>query len=868
MPVWYGAHVKRTQRQRLESGPAGSTHPPADASAPEPAEADTTEEHSNLAEHDPLFSDANDGGVEPGAERVDALSPWRSRLLGAVLFASAAVFLRVVHAHLPLGSWFTRRVALYLLLSALFSAACLSAGHAVVRRLRCVPMPLGEHVAVSFAVGLYAFFVGALVLGLLGLYGPVFFVAYPLALLALGAPSWLPTARRLARGLLRARSTSRGRAPSLVAWLAASLGVVGFALVYIPALVPDNAAFDARWYHLTIAQQYAVAGGVTRFPEGWYPGAIPHLASVLYAWAWMMPGADLYDRVVLSAHVELATFVFTLAALPALVRTLVPGTRVPHAASALFLFPGVLLYDSAPSLGADHVAAAFAVPVFTLTLRFVRVFEVRLGALLGIVVSGAFLTKYTGALAMLAFPVVAVLATLALRAARDWRAGTHDLVRLRAAGALGLVALLATAPQWVKNWVWYGDPLYPLLHAGLSPRPWTGDSAERLGHFVEAEFWHPTRDLAGLWETLKAQLSFSFQPHDWATFHGKMPVFGSLFSLLVFALPLLRGTARIWALYGATHLGLFVWFSTHHQDRYLQAILPWMAGATAAVLVLVWRVSWVARAGAAALVGAQLAWATHVPFIPAHAMLESKSPFRAALDLAEGVYQRKPTLVGPLYAAMETAGRMVPPNGVVLLHDFKLATGLGRRVVNDNPHSQGGISYGELGSSRAVHEHLRSLGVTHVLWSRQAVGLDSLAGDLVMHRYLAKHAGMPKSVGYGLSLATLPAEPPPDDGDTQVLVLLCDGRFEPGLYSLASLHVPPWRKSVVAKPLAPASATSVPSDVDLAIIDRACHRTAPAGFSVMATRKRSRIDVLVRAGRVLPEGDAPALGDGDAASDP
>src|SRR4029079_19153728 len=77
--------------------------------------------------------------------------------------------------------------------------------------------------------------------------------------------------------------------PSALSLAALLFGVVGLLLVYVPILTPHNVQHDARWYHLTIAQQYAAAGAITRFPEGWFLGAYPHLASLLYTWAMLMP---------------------------------------------------------------------------------------------------------------------------------------------------------------------------------------------------------------------------------------------------------------------------------------------------------------------------------------------------------------------------------------------------------------------------------------------------------------------------------------------------------------------------------------------------------------------------------------------------
>jgi len=61
------------------------------------------------------------------------------------------------------------------------------------------------------------------------------------------------------------------------------------------------------------------------------------------------------------------------------------------------------------------------------------------------------------------------------------------------------------------------------------------------GKFIEDQLWRPDLNWAGIKESLKVLLTYSFEPNDWTAFHGKVPVFGSLFTLLLFCLPFLRG---------------------------------------------------------------------------------------------------------------------------------------------------------------------------------------------------------------------------------------------------------------------------------------------------------------------------------------
>ena len=116
-----------------------------------------------------------------------------------------------------------------------------------------------------------------------------------------------------------------------------------------------------------------------------------------------------------------------------------------------------------------------------------------------------------------------------------------------------------------------------------------------------------------------------------------MPVFGSLFTLLSVCLPFLRRTRRLWALTGATLLAVAVWYWTHHQDRYLETLLPWMTAVTAGAMVLVWRgrplsVSPPRARARSLLVALQIVWGGDVYFIPGHAMIGS--PVKASVMIS------------------------------------------------------------------------------------------------------------------------------------------------------------------------------------------------------------------------------------------
>ncbi len=687
---------------------------------------------------------------------------------------------------------------------------------------------LDERIVVGFAVGLVAAFTGLFAFGLLHLFGGVFFLVFPLLLAATGARASWRLARRSIRHLRHARRTA---APTpLWAPFVLALGVIGLGLVYFPILSPENASFDSRWQHLGIAEHYAAAHGIERFPEGWFVGTSPHLAAVLYAWAFQMPCSMLFDRVELAAHLEFCCFLFTLGGIVALTRRLVPRSRARLTWVLRFAFPGVFVYDSTLSIGADHIAAIFAVPIFLLLLRAWRALEPRWMLLLASVIAGALMTKYTGALLLVGYPLLAIAVRIVwLGIARILKRGPPLRAWALGVGTFTGALLVLTGAQWLKNWIWYGDPVYPLMYGVFTPRPWTADAAERfqLG-FVQSELWRPERNLAGVVESLEVLATFSFVPHDWPQFHGKTPVFGSLFTLSVLALPFLKKTARIWSLVLATHLGILAWFWTHHQDRYLQAAVPWMTAVTAAALIGVFRSNVVARVLALGVVTLQAAWGASLPLFEAHAI--TGSPYRTSMALlTTGLkkdYDKRLKPYGGYYELGSALGR----DDKLLMHDQRQRLGIRARGVSDLPNNQGGISYGFLDSPRAVYDLFKGFGVTHLAWGTSSwSGNDSLASELVFEQFAERYTLDKRRVG-GLTLGRMPDVPPAGPGISHVAIFGCDRPYPSGLYPLSALRYhgyktepPPPPPEVVAGP-PPAPETAILDRADAVVIESRCRR--------------------------------------------
>ncbi|HSS39099.1 MAG TPA: hypothetical protein VLT58_10050, partial [Polyangia bacterium] len=458
--------------------------------------------------------------------------------------------------------------------TAALMVACLSFGSWFLRRVLGLTLPLTEHFIVGLAVGVLAFALGIFVFGVLHVLGTWTFFLWPPLLGAVGLRDLARDARvrlpRLARTLFAARGV---RLAFVVA------GFVALAAVFLPVLSPANTGYDARWYHLGIAEQYASRGAIERFKEGFFNGAQPQLATWLYTWAFLCPWGGEWQRITLAYHLEFALFVATLAALPAGIRWLA-GRRAPWAGWAgFFLFPGIFLYDSMLCLGADHVLAFWALPVLLTMRRLLRPAERRDYVLFGSLIGAAALTRIQG-LYLFAGPLLALgVRAVWLLFRRAHRSEGRNVVR--GLGVAIAAALVVSAPHWLTNLVWYGDPYYPILARFFPSHPLApGVNTTRDAFFTLQGI--PRGEAAR--ETIKEATALGLTSHDWSTFHHKWPVFFVFFPLGVAAALMASGARRrhSFLVLGMTVLAVVIWWVSYHQDRYLGAVVPWMAIVTTA----------------------------------------------------------------------------------------------------------------------------------------------------------------------------------------------------------------------------------------------------------------------------------------------
>jgi hypothetical protein len=761
------------------------------------------------------------------------------RLVGlvATLLGGSILFAVVMDRSYAIEDWLFWRYAGYWVTTLFWGSSCLSFGNALLRWWRPETPRVTERLTLGFALGVLSFGLAIFLVGLLHGLNAVTFFLLPAVFLATGARALYSDCRNLAR---------RAKAGGLFVFDATTCVLVGAAAIavgvlYFQILWPQVFSFDTRWYHMPIAQRYALTGAVSKFQEGYWMAAWPHLMSYLFAWAFLAPKTLLFDRIELCAHIEFLLFLATLAQIPVLLRRLLPKRRVGLAWTVMLAFPALYLYDANLHCDADHVAAFFAIPIAFTFFRALRDHHSRRVALFATFVAAAVLVKYTAISIALPFAV-------ALFAYLLWHSVRH--LDRRALGALGtLVGLcvVLTAPHWLKNWLWYGSPVYPLLHDRLAVHPWTPETPSRI-RILHDSIQSAPLDGNGILEALKATLTFSFVPHDYWVFHRDVPVFGSLFTLTLPCLFFVREARRLWPLYAASMVAVFIWFVFSHYDRYLQAVLPWMAAATAGVIVAIWGMGPLARAALVPLVGLQLVWGADTPFFRTHNLIFD-SPVRHVASFLPSGFEQVPNRFR-LYEPLSTIGEAIPKNATVLAHDIIAILGIDRNWVADDHQSR--ISYATLASPRAIDTELKALGVTHLVWPPHSVQRDSLAGDLAFLNYAIRYTVEQKWIAYH-SVVTLPPRPP-DDARRALSVALfgCNNPYATGWYDLSQLTLPVIKPRRPPKPVAPLAASDVLDRADFVVVDEPCHPGfVPSALFLSAShRGTSRLYVRVsRPGR-------------------
>ncbi|MBN2576582.1 MAG: hypothetical protein JXP73_18605 [Deltaproteobacteria bacterium] len=699
------------------------------------------------------------------------LHPRRGTVLRSVavlLLCAGGVALlgRSINPDYPLRDWLTWRLLALWACCLYFDAACLCFGHVVVTRwLRLTDLPAVERFVVSMAVGVVSFALAMYVAGGLALFRPWLAVLLPLLMIAIGASSfdvYFLRARNRQIPVLPSRLTSR-----LLVAAVLLFGSLCVFVLYLQCLTPGSLNYDSRWCHLTISQDYAREGRIVPFFAD-YNKAIPPLTSLLHTWAWLVPGLDLPLRSMLVLHNEFCIVLWTLAGIVAGAAWMLERAQVKGAWVAFFLFPILFIYDSNIGGSADHVLGFFAPVLFLAGMRAGRDFAPRRCALLGVLAGGAVLTKYQ-AITMLA-PLGALLGArwlyLVARARR--------LCHWRGLLIFGLVAGVVVFPQFLRNWIFYRNPLYPYASEFFpGARPKLPDTPLLMRYIFLGD---PDIPRGSIFKRLDKAIHVAWRSSFRRPFES-----GSLFVVLLPLLPFLARQRRLWwgAAVGAG--ALLTWGMTYPIERNAQAFIPMLAAVAAAIVVRAWQLGHLARVGLVALLGLQIIWGGDILVNQSFGGIDETLAF-----LRKGGEGHAKSRFDKYLATQRALDKKLPKDAVVLFHNTRLALGLDRRVLQDLPGHQALIDYRAVTTPRQLVELLRSLGVTHVVhepgvWPALSKQEEAMFASLI-ERFAAN---VFREGEY--EVFELPATLPPVEAPYRILSLGCPG-YPDGVYRADAMN--------------------------------------------------------------------------------
>lgn len=702
----------------------------------------------------------------------------RTPLLTApVALAMAAIFAVALNQSHPIRTWLVWDYLQIAAWQSLLCLACTSLGQLLLAKVFRVSFPVAEQWVMSMTLGVVGFVVLMYLGGALHLYGRAFGVGLPLAMIVAGRRATRTEFRRSLGEPLLAGLNSQ-------AWLtrlALGFGVFGATLLYLQCATPDSIHYDATWSHLVIAEDYAREGGIVPFIAE-TPKNLPHLSSILYTWDFLVPGfTHPAQRWLMAQHTEFLLLVWTLLAVNATAALMLSRSRLNAGWAAFFLFPSYFLYDSNLGAGSDHVAAFFALPLMLSAIRASEKLSPRLCALAGVFGGAALHTKFQ--CLYLVAPVIALLAvpwallfyrSLLSRARGEFAPYRANLWLAPLLFGLGIV--IGFGPHAITNWVFYRNPVYPLMlgfFKGSTP------IFPDLPYDPMQQALAPQALSTRLNTALKLMFTFSFDPQY--SFFGNLPQFGSVFTLLIPITLLHARRRRLLVGLLLAQGSVFMWCFVYRVDRNLQLLLPWLAAVTAATIAAAWSTGLIARVSLLPLIGLQIAWGSKFM------IAGGADRVRSLINLFSG--DLKPGNDSPydrFRANYRELGEKLPQDATLLLHTAHIQLGINRRTLSDWAGWQYAIDYRKMRTPRDVYLRFRELGITHMVWNNY--DFPSLKQEDVLFFAFTRHYAEELPAPSGFRLWQMPKRPPPEVAPFKVVTLGLYG-YRDGLYAIDKLGV-------------------------------------------------------------------------------
>lgn len=256
--------------------------------------------------------------------------------------------------------------------------------------------------------------------------------------------------------------------------------LVLLAVVLIPpffsALVPPY-SWDAQVYHLTIPKLYLLHHGIHHIPLNIYSN-MPLNIDMLFLLG-MGAGNDVVAKLlhyVLGLLVCVALYGFSRQYFV---------ERVGLLASLLFVVHPMVNYEFGVAFVDVGMGFFFVLMVWSF-IELLRSGQTQWAVIMGLFGGALLGSKYTGALGVLSV-LVTFLVILGVTKVRSRKENEGMLIaeatiqrRWILTGAFLLVSVFLALPWLIKNIVYTGNPVYPLLYGLFGGREWTGTMAQQL----------------------------------------------------------------------------------------------------------------------------------------------------------------------------------------------------------------------------------------------------------------------------------------------------------------------------------------------------------------------------------------------------
>lgn len=709
-----------------------------------------------------------------------------------------AIFYRYINPIYPVSDWLAWPILTIWAWVLFAQFSWLSLGHFfLVRMLQIRELPALETAVLSMAVGIVGFTESMYIAGALGLYGAYCSVGLMVVFIILGARSLHPFISGLLHEYQNGQTWSTTQ---IVLW---SLGVFLTAIIYFGAMTPDAINYDASWSHLTVAQDYARAGRMIPFPAD-YNKNVPQLASIIHTWGWSVPGLIPPLRWMLALHQEFGIFMWVLAGVAAATRFFLKDERVRGTWVCFYLFPIIFVYDHNLGGAADHIASVFLLPGLLAAGRLGQGVTWQRGILVMICMAGGLLTKYQAIYWVLPLGMYLIMKwfgfvihtrpTLLISTVRP-----HPL-RWLLPVIWGGTLLILISPHFLKNYIFYNNPTYPFLQdLFTNTRPTVKDAPFLFSHIFTDLNWAPQGTFIDKFHhSIQLIFTFSFRPHY--SFTKNVPVFGSLFTLLLPAIFLIRNQRRILLGVYISVAALWLWSMTFNVDRNLQVILPVIVAITAALLIAVIRLGWLARMAVIPLLALQIIWGADAVVYSSYDRLQSsinliRSGFEGHAKTRFDVYRSS-------FRALHNA---IPLNAKVLLHNQHVNLGIDHELLFDWTGFQGLISYAHIHHSQALLAYYQQLGITHVVYASNGHPTSSLQEEVVFQALVNRYRQLITPVA-GYNIFPLPKSSTDHESPYRIALWGIQG-YGSGLFAIEQLgtirHLVPADLRMYASPLAP-----------------------------------------------------------------